>query len=125
VRKGYVVGTSDHGHGAPGNGSFAMNPDGIINTVLWKDFAERSLHELADKTKALAKAYYGKPHKHAYWDAYSTGGWWRVTIELAHGAPPDDAAIRARRAAIYARRAASERSLMVRGVFAGVAAARE
>ena len=32
-----------------------MNPDGTINTVLWKGFAERSLHELADKTKALAK----------------------------------------------------------------------
>jgi feruloyl esterase len=85
--KGYVVGTSDHGHGAPGNGSFAMNPDGTINTVLWKDFAERSLHELADKTKALAKAYYGKPHKHAYWDGYSTGG--RQGLKLAQVYPDD------------------------------------
>ncbi|UUZ69195.1 tannase/feruloyl esterase family alpha/beta hydrolase [Polaromonas sp. P2-4] len=91
--KGYVVATSDHGHVAvPGqppslSGSFAMNPDGTINTVLWKDFAERSLHELADKTKALAKLYYGKPHKYAYWDGFSTGG--RQGLKLAQVYPSD------------------------------------
>ncbi len=84
---GYVVGTSDHGHAALGSGAFAMNPDGTINTVLWNDFAERSLHELADKTKALAKAYYGKPHKHAYWDGFSTGG--RQGLKLAQVYPDD------------------------------------
>ena len=103
VGKGYVVGTSDHGHGAclkssipdptvpcdngtniivngqaanvaSGNGSFLMDPDGSINTVLWQDFAERSMHELAVKTKLAVKAFYGKPQKYAYWDGYSTGG---------------------------------------------------
>jgi hypothetical protein len=85
--KGYVVGTSDHGHGAVGSGSFAMNPDGTINRALWNDFAERSLHELADKTKALANAYYGKPHKYAYWDGFSTGG--RQGLKLAQVYPED------------------------------------
>ena len=44
--EGSVVGATDTGH-AIGNGSFAMNPDGTINSTLWQDFAERSLHELA------------------------------------------------------------------------------
>jgi len=84
---GYVVGTSDHGHAALGAGSFAMNADGTVNQVLWNDFAERSLHQLADKTKALANAYYGKPQKHAYWDGFSTGG--RQGLKLAQVYPDD------------------------------------
>ncbi|TMQ12632.1 MAG: MBL fold metallo-hydrolase [Deltaproteobacteria bacterium] len=43
-------------------------------------------------------------------------------IELAHLAAPDDPAITALRGKIYAARAASERSVMARGVFASVAA---
>lgn len=43
-------------------------------------------------------------------------------IELAFLAAPDDPVIRAARAAIYAGRAASERSLMARGIFAAAAA---
>jgi Tannase and feruloyl esterase len=91
--KGYVVATSDHGHaavtGQPGalSASFAMKPDGTINTALWKDFAERSLHEVADKSKALAKLYYGKAHKFAYWDGFSTGG--RQGLKLAQVYPDD------------------------------------
>lgn len=71
--EGAVVGTTDTGH-AVTNGSFAMNPDGTINTTLWGDFAQRSLHELALKTKALVAAYYATPQKYAYWDGCSTGG---------------------------------------------------
>jgi feruloyl esterase len=86
VGKGFVVGTSDNGH-VGGSGAFAMNPDGSINTTLWRDFAERSLHELADKSKSLAKAYYGKAHKYAYWDGYSTGG--RQALKAAQVYPED------------------------------------
>ncbi|MBY4868160.1 tannase/feruloyl esterase family alpha/beta hydrolase [Burkholderia sp. Bp9017] len=71
--EGAVVGTTDTGH-AVQDGSFAMNPDGTIDTTLWNDFAQRSLHELALKTKALAAAYYAAPQKYAYWDGCSTGG---------------------------------------------------
>ena len=76
--EGSVVGSTDTGH--PGgnlptlNASFAMNADGTINSTLWQDFAERSLHELALKTKALTAAYYLKAQKYAYWDGCSTGG---------------------------------------------------
>lgn len=71
---GYVSGSTDTGHTQSRSGSFLMLPDGTINTVLWKDFAERGIHELALKTKALTKAYYGKDAKYAYFNGFSTGG---------------------------------------------------
>ncbi|TDY15541.1 feruloyl esterase [Paraburkholderia sp. BL6665CI2N2] len=87
VNKGYVVSASDHGHVLLNNGSFAMNPDGSINTVLWQDFAERSMHEMAVKTKALARAYYGRSQTYAYWDGFSTGG--RQGFKIAQKYPTD------------------------------------
>lgn len=86
ANEGSVVGATDTGH-ALGNGSFAMNPDGTINSTLWQDFSERSLHELALKTKALAAAYYLKAQKYAYWDGCSTGGRQGYKIIQNH---PDD-----------------------------------
>jgi hypothetical protein len=90
--KGFVVATSDNGHvGAPPlpeiDPSFAMNPDGSINTAGWWDFSERSLHEVAEKTKALTKLYYGGEHRYAYWDGFSTGG--RQGLKLAQVFPND------------------------------------
>jgi hypothetical protein len=86
--KGFVVATSDNGHvGSPVDASFGMNPDGSINTVLWNDFAERSLHETAEKTKAVVRAYYGRPQRFAYWDGFSTGG--RQGLKLAQRFPKD------------------------------------
>src|SRR5439155_22588563 len=60
--EGAVSANTDTGH-TIGNGSFAMNPDGSINTVLWNDFAQRGVHEMAVKSKEITKAYYGKPAK--------------------------------------------------------------
>jgi pimeloyl-ACP methyl ester carboxylesterase len=88
VQKGYAVSGSDHGHGGSVSGrnaSFAMNPDGTINTVLWRDFAERSMLEQALKTKTVVKAYYGKAHAKAYFDGFSTGG--RQGYKLAQKYP--------------------------------------
>ena len=89
---GFVVATSDNGHvGAPPvpeiDPSFAVNPDGSINTVGWRDFSERSLHELAEKTKALTRLYYGRAHQYAYWDGFSTGG--RQGLKVAQLFPGD------------------------------------
>lgn len=70
---GYVSASTDTGH-VVGNGSFAMRQDGGINSVLWQDFSERSLHELAVKTKALVQGYYLATQQFAYWDGCSTGG---------------------------------------------------
>jgi pimeloyl-ACP methyl ester carboxylesterase len=88
AQKGYAVSGTDHGHGGSVSGrnaSFAMNPDGSVNTVLWKDFAERSMFEQALKTKAVVKAYYGKAQTRAYFDGYSTGG--RQGYKLAQKYP--------------------------------------
>jgi hypothetical protein len=83
---GYVSGTTDTGHSI-GNGSFAMREDGTINTRLWHDLAERSLHQLALKAKSLARAFYGKQQKYAYWDGCSTGG--RQGYKIAQEHPAD------------------------------------
>jgi hypothetical protein len=71
---GFVVGTTDTGHSGPGGGSFAMKEDGGFNTALWRDFSERGLVQLAEKTRSLARAYYLKPQRYAYWQGCSTGG---------------------------------------------------
>jgi feruloyl esterase len=85
--EGAVSASTDTGHSAGGSGSFAMNPDGTINTVLWNDFAQRGIHEMAVKTKALTQAYYGRPARYAYWDGFSTGG--RQGHKLAQLHPDD------------------------------------
>lgn len=93
IAKGYAVSSSDHGHA--GNlaistnrdASFALREDGTINTALWHDFSERSMHELAEKTKAIVRAYYGRRHDYAYWDGFSTGG--RQGYKLAQRYPRD------------------------------------
>jgi len=84
--EGAVSANTDTGH-TIGNGSFAMNPDGSINTVLWNDFAQRGIHEMAVKSKEITKAYYGKPAKYSYWDGFSTGG--RQGHKLAQLHPDD------------------------------------
>jgi Tannase and feruloyl esterase len=85
--EGAVSASTDTGHVITGTGSFAMNPDGSINTVLWNDFAQRGIHQMAVKAKQLTKAYYGKREKYAYWDGFSTGG--RQGHKLAQLHPED------------------------------------
>lgn len=77
--EGSVSAFTDTGHISRGpygaaDGAFAMNPDGSINSALWKDFARRAIHEMAVKTKALATLYYAQAPKFSYWDGCSTGG---------------------------------------------------
>ncbi len=85
--EGAVSANTDTGHSGPGGGSFAMNPDGSINAVLWNDFAQRGIHEMAVKAKQLTSAYYGKAAKYSYWDGFSTGG--RQGHKLAQLHPDD------------------------------------
>lgn len=88
MSEGAVSATTDTGHANTTNGgSFAMNPDGTINTTLWNDFAQRGIHEMALKSKALAKAYYGQDAQYAYWDGFSTGG--RQGYKEAQANPAD------------------------------------
>jgi feruloyl esterase len=83
---GYVVGTTDTGHSVS-NGAFAMKQDGSINAALWTDFAERSLHELALESRALAQGFFGKAPQYAYWNGCSTGG--RQGLKIAQTHPED------------------------------------
>jgi feruloyl esterase len=76
---GSVSAITDAGHRSSSpasvlDGSFAMKPDGTINTTLWNDFASRGIHEMSVKAKALATGFYGQAPKYAYWDGCSTGG---------------------------------------------------
>jgi hypothetical protein len=85
--EGAVSATTDTGHSIPGTGSFAMNPDGTINTVLWNDFAQRGIHEMAVKARQLTRGFYGRDARYAYWDGFSTGG--RQGHKLAQVHPTD------------------------------------
>jgi len=86
--EGAVSASTDTGHaGTTTGGSFAMNPDGTPNTTLWNDFSQRAIHEMAVKTKALARGYYGEPAKYAYFNGFSTGG--RQGHKLAQAYPED------------------------------------
>ncbi len=95
AREGAVTAHSDGGHprrgAVPGQGKggadFGMLPDGSLNTVLWKDFASRAIHETAVKTKALAAFYYGRPARYAYFEGSSNGG--RQAFALAQTHPDD------------------------------------
>ncbi|MDR6856310.1 tannase/feruloyl esterase family alpha/beta hydrolase [Variovorax guangxiensis] len=73
--EGAVSASTDTGHANTANGgSFAMKPDGTANTALWNDFAQRGIHEMAVKTKALATAFYGTAPRFSYWNGFATGG---------------------------------------------------
>jgi hypothetical protein len=86
----YVSSISDNGHANQDGvsaGAFAMNPDGSVNTALWKDLSTRSLHEQAEKTKALSAAYYGKAPDFSYYAGCSGGG--RLGYASAQSHPGD------------------------------------
>ena len=74
IRAGYATASTDTGHPASAGGTFALNPDGSLNTQLISDFAERSLREMVLKAKAVIAAHYGKPPAYSYWNGCSTGG---------------------------------------------------
>ena len=60
---------------------FLNHPETVI------DFAWRSLHTTADAGKALANAFYGKPHSKSYYLGCSLGG--RQGIKSAEMLPND------------------------------------
>ena len=84
--EGAISASTDSGH-VPVDGSWAMLPDGTPNRALWADFAQRAQHEMALKSKALAKLYYGRAPDHAYYEGASTGG--RHGYMLAQQHPED------------------------------------
>ena len=68
VAQGYAASGTDAGH-AGGTATFALgHPEKV------KDFGWRAVHDMTVQTKALMKAFYGKPAVHAYFAACSDGG---------------------------------------------------
>lgn len=90
--RGYAVATSDMGHSSRisetqagfnvGDARFAMG-----NPVAVEDFAWRSTHEMTVAAKALVLAFYGVPHKLAYFEGCSNGG--RQAMREAQQFPAD------------------------------------
>jgi len=74
IQAGYATASTDTGHPASAGGTFALNADRTLNMALIRDFAERSLHEMAVKAKAIVNAYYGMTPAFSYWNGCSTGG---------------------------------------------------
>jgi len=68
VEHGYATGSTDTGH-AGASAAFALgHPEKLV------DYAYRSEHEMTEKAKALAAAFYGRAPSRSYWNGCSTGG---------------------------------------------------
>jgi hypothetical protein len=71
--RGYVGSSTDTGH-TGGSGSFALNPDGTLNSGLIVDFARNGIHQQHVWGVQLAQTYYGQTPVRKYWMGCSTGG---------------------------------------------------
>lgn len=89
VKGGYVGAATDAGVGAnPLDVSgWALTPAGTVNTPLLRNFASRSLHDMAVVGKDVAKRFYGTAVSYAYWNGCSTGG--RQGYQEAQDHPTD------------------------------------
>ena len=76
----YAVAHTDMGH-TEQDMAFANDPQAM------EDFAHRSTHVTTLLLKAVAKAYYNRPHDHAYYRGCSTGGRQGLTASLMY---PED-----------------------------------
>src|SRR5690606_19065004 len=83
LRKGYATLQTDGGHpiGNVWDNSWAADPEKA------KDFSFRAIHEMTETGKKLVAAYYGQPHRRAYYQGCSTGG--RMGLMEAQRYPDD------------------------------------
>jgi hypothetical protein len=83
VKGGYATAATDAGVGTD-----PINPSAWAgNAELVKNFASRSLHDLAVVGKSVTKNFYGRTQFYAYWNGCSTGG--RQGYEEAQSHPAD------------------------------------
>ena len=102
--EGSVSAISDAGHTVADLNSYmsagwATLPDGRINRPLWNDYVIRGIHETAATAKALAKLFYGRAPRYAYFTGNSGGG--REGLALAQRYPHDFDGIVSENPAIY------------------------
>src|SRR5215471_16283652 len=55
-------------------GTWALNPDGTLNTPLIDDFTYAGIHDMTLAGKAVTQAYYPSPLRYSYFYGCSTGG---------------------------------------------------
>jgi hypothetical protein len=89
VKAGYAAAATDAGVGRAvvDVSGWALDANGKVNTPLLKNFASRSLHDMAVVGKDAALKFYGSPVRYAYWNGCSTGG--RQGFEEAQDYPHD------------------------------------
>jgi feruloyl esterase len=78
LRRGYATMQTDAGHPTTSPvfdaSSWALNPDGSLNTVKVEDFSRRAIHLMTARGKEVVAAYYGMPPRRSYFQGCSTGG---------------------------------------------------
>jgi len=80
---GYAASSTDTGHkGGVTDAKWALeHPEKIV------DFGYRAIHETAEQTKAIIRAFYGQAPKHSYFNSCSNGG--RQALMEAQRFPSD------------------------------------
>lgn len=107
IQSGYAAATTDTGHRAGGTDArWALkHPEKIT------DFGWRAIHEMTVQSKALVKAFYGKPQKLSYFNSCSNGG--RQALMEAQRFPEDyDGIIAGAPANYFTRQVASSLAII-------------
>ncbi|KAF5626215.1 feruloyl esterase B precursor [Fusarium sp. NRRL 52700] len=99
--RGYAVSSTNAGlSGNPIDPSaWALKADGTVNYGLLKNFASRSVHDMAVVGKAVVESFYKVPATKAYFNGCSTGG--RQGLAVAQQYPSDFDGVLAGAPAIY------------------------
>jgi feruloyl esterase len=86
LQEGYATASTDTGHSASANDTFAIgHPEKLI------DFGYRAVHEMTVQAKAIIGAFYRRAPRFSYWNGCSTGG--RQGLMSAQRYPEDFDAI--------------------------------
>lgn len=89
IQGGYSSATTDCGLtlAESETGSFALNPNGTLNTPLIDDFSYAGIHDMTVAGKAVTRLYYPSPLRYSYFNGCSTGG--REGLKEAQMFPAD------------------------------------
>jgi feruloyl esterase len=68
LQRGYATASNDTGHQGEGTQFLLNHPEKV------RDFAERAMHEMTVKSKALIAEFYGRAPQLSYYSGCSTGG---------------------------------------------------
>jgi feruloyl esterase len=88
LAEGYAVGGTDTGHESGGrDATWAMTPQGTLNTTAVEDWIYRGIHAMTQKSQAVVQAVYGARARHSYFVGCSSGGHQALTEAQRY---PDD-----------------------------------